>query len=75
MGKRPRLDAISAVLTSGKCLTLTDAQYEAKTGIALPKDTYYLKNGSALARLCKEYGYCIEVQEKRVFLRKECQTK
>lgn len=65
------MEKIAALLGQGNCITLTDAQYEAKTGIPLPKDKHYLKEKSALARLCRKHGYSIEVQEKRVFLRKE----
>ena len=71
MGKWPDMEKIAALLGQGTCITLTDAQYEAKTGIPLPKDKHYLKEKSALARLCRKHGYSIEVQEKRVFLRKE----
>lgn len=70
MGKHPNLEKIAALVSKGQYIELTDAQYEEKTGVPLPKDAYYLKTRSALAHLCRKNGYAIKVQEKRVFLRK-----
>lgn len=64
MGKRPKLDAIEPLLLSRENFSLTDAQYQAKAGIPLPKDASYLLSRSALARKSREYGYRLEVQEK-----------
>ncbi|MBE6895494.1 MAG: hypothetical protein E7477_00190 [Ruminococcaceae bacterium] len=50
--------------------SLTESQYEKSVGKALPKDYYYLKNKSALAKEAKKYGYQIEIKEKTVCLKK-----
>lgn len=67
---RPKLEKIEEMLAKGKPITLTDAQYEKKTGIALPKEKYYLLNKSAIAKLCKKYGFKIILQEKTITLTK-----
>lgn len=71
MGKQPDLRKVEALLKKGEAFTLTDAQYERKTGCMLPKDKNYLKNRSALAKKAKENGYKIEVLEKTVLFTKE----
>lgn len=71
MGKHPKLENLDAIFDKGKDFSLTDAQYEKKVGIPLPKGIDYLLNRSALARKCREKGYTITVKEKTVFLRKE----
>ena len=71
MGKHPKLENLNDVFEKGKDFSLTDAQYEKKVGISLPKGSDYLLNRSALARKCKEKGYTISVQEKTVYFRKE----
>ncbi len=64
MGKRPKLDGLEYLLDRGETFQLTGKKYEAATGIPLPKDTYYLRKGSALAQWAKERGYYIsDVQE------------
>lgn len=50
--------------------SLTESQYEKSVGKALPKDFYYLKNRSALAKTATEYGYSITVTEKTVCFQK-----
>lgn len=67
---RPKLDALNGLFGSGKDFELTDEQYEKKTGAPLPKSSYYLLNGSALARRAKENGYRLELIKKRVILTK-----
>lgn len=71
MGTHPKLENLNTLLEKGEDFTLTDAQYEKKTGIPLPKDKYYLKNNSALARYVSNYGYSMDVVEKKVILKKE----
>ena len=71
MGKHPKLENLDDLLDKGKDFSLTDAQYEKKVGIPLPKVIDYLLNRSALARKCREKGYTITVQEKTVFFKKE----
>ena len=44
--------------------SLTESQYEKSTGKSLPKDFYYLKNKSALAKEANKYGYYIGIKEK-----------
>lgn len=70
MAKNPKMEEIEKLLKKGKDFELTDAQYEKKTGAPLPKDIYYLKNHSALAKRASEAGYEIRVIEKRVCLKK-----
>lgn len=50
--------------------SLTESQYLKNVGQPLPKDYYYLKNKSALAKEAKKHGYQIEIQEKTVCLKK-----
>ena len=70
MGKRPKLEALDVLFDSGRNFELTDEQYEKRTGVMLPKRTYYLVNSSALARRAKEKGYNLEVVEKSVIFTK-----
>lgn len=69
MGK-PKLNEIERRLTYGDEFSLTDAQYEKRTGVALPKRKSYLEKDSAIAKLAKKYGYSIEVQERKIFFKK-----
>ena len=71
MGRHPQLTEICAMFNSGKNFGLTDAQYEKKTGVPLPKDTNYLKKRSALANAARENGYQLDVIEKTVIFTKE----
>ncbi|MBO4338573.1 MAG: hypothetical protein J5877_01470 [Clostridia bacterium] len=69
MGKHPKLNKLDSYFEKGNDFALTDAQYEKLTGIPLPKGTDYLIKRSALSRVCKEKGYSITVQEKKVFFK------
>lgn len=69
----PDLKKIEKILQKGKSFTLTDSQYERKSGAPLPKNKSYLLNRSAIARLGKQYGYSLTVQEKTVTFVKEGQ--
>lgn len=69
--KKPKLAEIERRLTYGDNFSLTDSQYQKRTGLPLPKRKDYLKKKSALAKLCEKYGYSLEVQEKKVFFIKE----
>ena len=55
---------------SSQEFSLTESQYEKSVGKSLPKNFYYLKNQSALAKEAKKYGYYIEIKEKTICLRK-----
>ena len=55
---------------SNEEFSITESQYEKSVGKSLPKDYYYLKNKSALSNEAKKYGYCIEIKEKTVCLKK-----
>ena len=70
MAKKPNAKNLNDLFANGENFTLTDAQYEKKTGAPLPKGKYYLINNSALAKKAKENGYTIEVIEKTVILTK-----
>ena len=71
MAKHPKLEALDGLFSSGKDFQLTDAQYESKTGVMLPKAKSYLVNQSALARKAAKNGYRISVIEKTVIFSKE----
>jgi len=71
MGKHPRLENLNSLFASNKDFSLTDEQYEKKTGIPLPKKIDYILKRSALAKKCKQLGYSMTVQEKIVFFRKD----
>ena len=70
MGKRPKLENLEGLFEKGVRFELTDAQYEKKTGIPLPKGKSYIKNRSALSRFAADRGFGIEVIEKRVIFSK-----
>ena len=64
MSKRPKLDGLAYLLDGGEAFQLTGKEYEAATGVPLPKGAYYLRKESALAQWAMERGYYIsEVQE------------
>ena len=70
MSKKPNLDKLNILFQRGEPFRLTEAQYEAKTGARLPKNSHYLLNDSALAKRCKEKGFKLRLQEKVVFMEK-----
>ena len=70
MVKRAKLENLNQYFKKGEDFELTDAQYEKKTGAPLPKDKYYLRSKSALAKKAMELGFEIEVIEKKVIFRK-----
>ena len=70
MSKKPQLEKLDSLFAKGNNFSLTDAQYEKKTGTQLPKDKYYLLNKSALAKKAEKEGYTIELIEKKVILKK-----
>lgn len=71
MSKNPDLTKLKDLFAKGKSFSLTDAQYEAKTGVMLPKKKWYLLNRSALAKECIKNGFKMRVQEKTVYFVKE----
>ncbi len=71
MSRNPDLTKLDALFSKGNPFCLTDAQYEAKTGVMLPKGKYYLLNNSALAKLCKKKGYELKLQEKTVYFERK----
>lgn len=71
MSKKPNMDALTELFAQQASFSLTEAQYEARTGARLPKDSYYLIRNSALSKRCKELGFRLRVQEKTVFIDKE----
>ena len=58
------------LLESNEEFSITEKQYLKNTGRDMPKDTYYLKNSSALSKKAQEYGYSIEVNERTIILKK-----
>lgn len=71
MGKHPKLENLDYLFKTKNAFSLTDGQYEAKTGVRLPKTSNYLLNNSALAKRCNELGFSIEIQEKIVYFTKK----
>lgn len=71
MGRHPNLKALTSLFESGKNFELTDAQYEKKTGVPLPKDKNYIIKKSALSREADKYGFCLEVVEKKVLIKRK----
>lgn len=71
MAKKPNLKLLHKLFEQGRNFSLTEAQYEEKTGARLPKQSSYLLKSSALAKACKENGYSLRLQEKIVFMEKE----
>lgn len=67
MSKKPKLSELEFLFKNKDSFSLTEAQYEAKTGARLPKETAYLLNRSALSKLCKEKGFKLKLQEKVVY--------
>ena len=67
---RPDLKKIQTLLESNEDFSITEKQYKNSTGASMPKDTYYLKNRSALAKLANEHGFTVEVQERTISLKK-----
>ena len=70
MSNKPKLKNLNDLFAKGENFTLTDAQYERKTGAPLPKEKSYIINRAALSKLAKENGYTIQVIEKAVVLTK-----
>ena len=50
MGKHPKLENLNSLFASNKDFSLTDEQYQKKTGIPLPKKIDYILKRSALAK-------------------------
>lgn len=71
MKNHPRFDSIVPLLKSNESFSLTEKEYEKKTGCALPKSNYYLKKGSALSKLASEYGFEVTVLERTVSITKK----
>lgn len=57
------LTALIPLLSEGVSFELTEKQYEEKIKKPLPK-TYYLKTRSPIAKVAKNYGYIIQVEER-----------
>lgn len=57
---------LESILNSSIDFSLTEKQYEKLTGRAMPKDTGYLIQRSALARFAKSRGLRVQVREKTI---------
>ena len=68
---KPNLNSIDILLSAGKDFALTESQYRKETDVAMPKDFYYLKSRSAVAKLAKKYGYRISIKERTIMFEKE----
>lgn len=67
MGKHPKLKNLEDLFKNNERFSLSDAEYEAKTGVRLPKESKYLLNNSALFKKCCEMGFTMKLQEKVVY--------
>ena len=68
---KPNLASIEVLLSAGKDFALTESQYYKETACTMPKDFYYLKNRSAIAKLAKKRGFKIAIKEKTIMFEKE----
>ncbi len=71
MSMRPNLDSILKLFKQNEDFSLTEKQYLVSTGAPLPKGTYYLKKNSAVAKIAKDNGYDIIVQERTIKFEKK----
>ena len=71
MKNHPNFDSIVPLLKSNESFSLTEKEYEKKTGCALPKSNYYLKNDSALSKLAAEHGFEVTIQDRTVSITKK----
>ena len=64
--RKPDLEKIKTKLLKGADFELTEQQYKTQTGADFPKDLYYARNNSAVAKKAREYGYVLEIQPKKI---------
>ena len=67
---KPNFEKLFKLFEANQEFSLTESQYEKSVGKPLPKNHYYLKNDSALAKEAKKHGYYIEIKERTVCLKK-----
>lgn len=70
MGNHPKLENLDYLFANQNEFSLTDSEYEERTGIRLPKNMNYLLNNSALAKKCENLDFSIKAQEKIVYFKK-----
>ncbi len=63
MGKKLDLSSFEPLMKSGNDFEVTEEQYERAIRKAMP-ETNYLKKNSPVAKLAKENGYKIQVEER-----------
>lgn len=68
--RKPNFDKLLSLFEAKEDFSLTETQYEKSTGASLPKNFYYLKQNSALAKIAKKHGYEIDIKEKTICLKK-----
>ena len=54
---KPNLSSIESLLSTGNKFALTENQYHKETSATMPKNFYYLKTNSAVAKLANRYGF------------------
>jgi hypothetical protein len=69
--KKPNLSSIDTLFLTGKDFSITESQYLKETNATLPKDFYYLKKNSAIAKLAKKRGFKIVIKKKTIMFEKE----
>ena len=69
--KRAKFEKLLPLFESNEEFSITEKQYKQSTGADLPKGIYYLKNGSAVSKIAKRYGYKILIKEKTICFQKE----
>ena len=70
MAKNPQLDGFSIYFDRNKDFELTSSEYEDIAGTSLPKDEWYLKKKSAIAKAAREKGYTLEIVEVKLLFKK-----
>lgn len=63
---KPNLSSFERLFQPGKSFSITEEQYIKESGLNFPQQPY-LQNSSALAKMAKDYGYKIKVENILVF--------
>ena len=63
--RKPNFDKLFPLFEAKEDFSLTETQYEKSTSASLPKNFYYLKQNSALAKIAKNMGMQLISKKKR----------
>ena len=70
MSNKIDFSKIMPLFKANEDFSITESQYLKKIGKEMPKETWYLKNRSALSKVAKNFGFTIEVKERTIILKK-----